>query len=220
MLNIFVGVPQSKYAAIAILAALAAVSVAVLLGKDAVPMGQKFLFIVLMFVLALPGLLLTLFQLTCMVTGAGLKNQRWWCSAYAWIGTALIVLYAIVLVVVAVTSITNGTDIKKDLVAMDTFTANMAAQEYFETMKDEEQKKMPTPQHFEAPTAMPAVRESFEGAAAPVTPGAPEDPKKKMIVPPTPMGPPAGATPSAPSSAPEPFVASDLEPFSSCGAPL
>lgn len=205
MLNIFVGVPQSKYAAIAILFALAAVSVAVLLGKDAVPMGQKFLFIVLMFVLALPGLLMTLFQLTCIVTGAGAKNQRWWCSAYAWIGTALITLYAIVLVVVAVTSITKGTDIKKDLVAMDTFSANMVAQEYFATMEEGKAKeKMPLagPQYD-----MPGA-ESFEGAIPPMTPGASEEDKKKVAA----MAPPSGP------AAPEAFT--DLEPFSSCGAPL
>ncbi len=215
MLNIFVGVPQSKYAAIAILFSLAAVSVAVLLGKDPVPLGQKFLFIVLMFVLALPGLLMTLFQLTCIVTGAGLKNQRWWCSAYAWIGTALITLYAIVLVVVAVTSITNGTDIKKDLVAMDTFSANMAAKEYFEAVQDEKKDKMPAagPQSYDAPPAMPAVKETFyQSPAAPMTPGGSEEEKKKLV----PNTPPA--MPPSMGSTPEAFT--ELEPFSSCGAPL
>lgn len=201
MLKIFVGVPQSKYAAIAILFALAAVSVAIFFGKDPVPLGQKFLFIVLMFVLALPGLLLTLFQLTCIVTGAGLKNQRWWCSAYAWIGTALIVLYAIVMVVMAVTSITNGTDIKKDLIAMDTFSANMAAREYFEAVKEEDTKKAPVagPQMYDMPPAMPAAKETFAA-------GEYEEEKEKM--------------PSMPPSTPEAFEAADLEPFSSCGAPL
>lgn len=212
MLNIFLGVPQSKYAAIAILFSLAAVSVAVLLGKDPVPLGQKFLFIVLMFVLALPGLLMTLFQLTCIVTGAGLKNQRWWCSAYAWIGTALITLYAIILVVVAVTSITNGTDIKKDLVAMDTFSANMVAKEYFQAVQEDKEKAaMPVggPQSYDVPPAMPAVKEGFyQSPAAPVTPGSSEE-EKKMVTPPS-----MGASPSAP----EAFT--DLEPFSSCGAPL
>lgn len=229
MLNIFVGVPQSKYAAIAILFALVAVSVAILLGRDQVPMGQKFMFIVLMFVLALPGLLLTLFQLTCLVTGAGLKNQRWWCSAYAWIGTALIVLYAIILVVVAVMSVVNGSDVKKDLVAMDSFannkdSANVVAMEYFEA---EEKKKAVAGPTFDMPNPMPGVKETFQ------TPGAPED-ASTMYPPSVPASPapsatqqatPAASMPMPPSvqqtpSAPEAFVASEIEPFSSCGAPL
>lgn len=206
MLNIFVGVPQSKYAAIAILFALAAVSVAILFGRDPVPIGQKFMFILLMFVLALPGLLLTLFQLTCLVTGAGMRNQRWWCSAYAWIGTVLILLYAVVLVVVAVMSIVNGTDVQKDLIAMEAETfraqaksAEHMAAEYFENAKEEEKAA----QGYDAPPAMPSAQpETFEGASDMI----PEEYKKmyEKVV----------------SNKVESFNASEIEPFSSCGSPL
>lgn len=202
MLNIFLGVPQSKYAAMAILFALLAVSIAILFGRDPVPLGQKFMFIVLMFVLALPGLLLTLFQLTCMVTGAGMRNQRWWCSAYAWIGTILIILYAMVLVVVAVMSLVNKTDVKKDLIAMDSFannsdTANVVAKEYFEA----EEKKDGVP-------SMPM----------PPSDPAPEVPTEPVM--PPPMVPEVPAPMMSKPAAPEAFSASEMEPFSSCGAPL
>lgn len=211
MLNIFVGVPQSKYAAMAILFALFAVSVAILFGRDPVPMSQKFMFIVLMFVLALPGLLLTLFQLTCMVTGSGMRNQRWWCSAYAWIGTILIVLYAVVLVVVAVMSLVNKTDVKKDLMALDAFSnnsdaANMVAKEYFaatEGFEDETTPSSPAmPPTMAPPGATPAMDLSATPAMPPTT-----NPE---------MPPPAPES----AKAPEAFSATELEPFSSCGAPF
>lgn len=203
MLNIFLGVPQSKYAAMAILFALLAVSIAILFGRDPVPLGQKFMFIVLMFVLALPGLLLTLFQLTCMVTGAGMRNQRWWCSAYAWIGTILIMLYAIVLVVVAVMSLVNKTDVKKDLMAMDSFannstTANVVAKEYFEA---EEKKKEEAPAMPMMPPVDPKPEATEPVMAPPMVPEVPAPMMPKPV-------------------APEAFSATELEPFSSCGAPL
>lgn len=199
MLNIFVGVPQSKYAAMAILFALAAISVAILFGRDPVPMGQKFMFIVLMFVLALPGLLLTLFQLTCLVTGSGMKNQRWWCSAFAWIGTILILIYAAVLVVVAVMSIVNGTDITKDIAAMDSFAnnkqaADQVAMEYFQA---DEKVAPPT---VTDPMVMDVEEFEDDMVTPPAMDAAPEEPR----------------TPAAP----EAFAASELEPFNSCGAPF
>lgn len=224
MLNIFVGAPQSKYAAIAILFALVAVSIAILFGRDQVPVGQKFMFIVLMFVLALPGLLLTLFQLTCLVTGAGLKNQRWWCSAYAWIGTILIMLYAIVLVIVAVMSMVNGTDIKKDLVAMDAFTnnkatANVVAKEYFQATEEKKEGGAGA-QAYDMPDPMPAVKESFQTPPA-ETPMAPTSMGTAATAPAVAGAPAVAAAPAtAPPKTPEAFSASDLEPFSSCGAPL
>lgn len=107
LLNIFVGVPQSKFAALALLVALLVVSVAMLVGKSSVPLGQRIVFVVLMALIALPSVLLSLFQLTCFVTGAGAKNQRWWCTAYAWIGTGLIVFYSAFVVIVGVYAMIN-----------------------------------------------------------------------------------------------------------------
>lgn len=214
MLNIFVGVPQSKYAAMAILFALFAVSVAILFGRDPVPMSQKFMFIVLMFVLALPGLLLTLFQLTCMVTGSGMRNQRWWCSAYAWIGTILIVLYAVVLVVVAVMSLVNKTDVKKDLMALDAFSnnsdaANMVAKEYFATTEEFEDETTPSspamPPTMPPPGATPAMPPTMAPGDTPAMP---------------PSADPAMPPATEPFKAVEAFSATELEPFSSCGAPF
>jgi magnesium-transporting ATPase (P-type) len=148
LLDIFVGAPQSKYAGVSILLALGVVALAILFGKEQVPIGQKFMFIVLMFVVALPSILLTLFQLTCLVTGSGFRNQKWWCGAYAWIGSIFILIYSVIIVVVGVMSLVNGTSITKDLEQVGTFEhmqvgANKLAREYFqgEETKEEEKKE-------------------------------------------------------------------------------
>jgi len=106
-LSVFVGVPQSRYAALAIIIAIVIVSLIILVSKDTIPVGQKFGFIFLVFLVSLPGLALSLFQLTCIVTGAGFKNQRWWCNIYAWLISLMMILYAIILVVAVILRVTS-----------------------------------------------------------------------------------------------------------------
>jgi len=123
----FIGVPQSRYAAIAILFAIVVVSLAIIFGKDAIPMSQKFGFVLLVALVSLPSLAMALFQMTCLVTGAGLKNQRWWCSLYSWVLSAMMILYSVLLVISAIMSLSAG-DVA-------------ARKESFEDMEDEEEKK-------------------------------------------------------------------------------
>ena len=104
-LSPFVGSPQSHYAAVAILLAIGVVSIAILFGADAMPLSQKFFFIVLIFLLSVPGILLSLLQLTCLVTGSGSENKRWWCSLYSWLMSAFIIVYSIIVVFVAIKSL-------------------------------------------------------------------------------------------------------------------
>jgi len=106
-LNAFIGVPQSRYAAIAVLTAMLVVSLTILFGNEAVPLSQKFAFVFMLFLVSLPGLLLSLFQLTCIVVGAGKNNQRPWCSIYAWIVSILLIIYCALLIILAVTTLTN-----------------------------------------------------------------------------------------------------------------
>lgn len=126
--SIFLGAPQSKYAGMAILAAVIVVSITILLGKDPVPLSQKFSFVLLIFLMSAPGLLMTLFQLTCIVTGAGFNNQRWWCSAYAWIISVVLILYCIFLIVIATLTLASGQKVLTDVTSAPAETA-----ENFET---------------------------------------------------------------------------------------
>jgi hypothetical protein len=113
--NVFVGVPQSKYAGIAVLIALIAASISILFGKDKIPLGQKIGAILLLLIVSVPGILYSLFQVTCLASGAGSRNQRWWCSVYAWIISVLVVIYSVLLVAVAIMSIFSNSSLINDL---------------------------------------------------------------------------------------------------------
>ena len=107
-LDPFVGSPQSHYAAVAIVIAIIFVSIAILFGFDAMPLSQKFFFVMLIALLSVPGILLSLMQLTCLVTGAGNKNQHWWCSIYSWLMSGFIIVYSIIIIMVAVQRLTKN----------------------------------------------------------------------------------------------------------------
>jgi len=131
LLDIFVGVPQSKYAGAAILMSLIAVSLAILIGRDALPLSQKFAFVLLIFLVSLPGLLLTLFQLTCMVTGDK-GGKAWWCGVYSWVVSALLIIYSVLLVSVAVLTLASGGKVMDQIAKADAehfYAAKKAAED-------------------------------------------------------------------------------------------
>jgi hypothetical protein len=130
--SIFVGVPQSHLAGTAILLVIIALSIFILFGKEQISVGEKVGIVLVMLLMALPTILLTLFQLNCVVTGAGSKGQRWWCDAYAWLVAVLIVVYCVLLVVAAVLSFSKS----QSILSEENFTvrkhhANAAAREHF-----------------------------------------------------------------------------------------
>lgn len=217
--DIFLGVPQSKYAGLAILLAISVVAFAILVGKEPIPMGQKFMFILIMFLVSLPGLLLTLFQLTCLVTGSGLKNQRWWCSAYAWIGAALIILYSVILVGAGIMSLVNGSSIIKDLAEMD---QSNAARDEANRMAKEMFENLPVPPLADDGTM---VTDTDTFANEPVHMPMPEVKDKKdehvpMMAPPAPMMAPPTAPKTETFENIDMISAADPELFSNCGAPV
>ena len=175
-LNAFVGVPQSRYAAIAVLTAMLVVSLTILFGNDAVPLSQKFAFVFMLFLVSLPGLLLSLFQLTCIVVGAGKNNQRPWCSIYAWIISILLIVYCALLIILAVTTLTNRSKTIGEVAIADaekfvgkftqknTFTdANKYAAQMFKEQFATATSNGPT---SAAPTASPASGASAASAAS------------------------------------------------------
>jgi hypothetical protein len=126
LMDIFVGVPQSKYAGAAILLSLLVVSGAILIGRDALPLSQKFAFILLIFLVSLPGLLMTLFQLTCLVTGSN-NGKSWWCGAYSWFISALLIIYSVLLVTIAVLSLASSGKVLDDITRADMEYFNSSA---------------------------------------------------------------------------------------------
>jgi hypothetical protein len=211
--RLFVGAPQSKYAALAILAAVVVVSFALLFGKDPIPFTQKMAFVLLLFLISLPGILMTLFQMTCLVTGAGFRNQRWWCAGYAWIVTILLIVYCVLLIAVAVISLTTGEKVLTEIALAD-------AETFENKMKDANKEAK---QYFVGNTATepPAVPAEEDVASPPTEPPA----VPTAEVPPPPAEEAAGfrvqGGASAPASldAPEGFDESEVEMFTSCSSP-
>lgn len=103
-LDYFIGASQSKYASIAIMATILILCLAVLLTNTDIPFGQRLtgiLFIVL--VSAFP-LLISLFELTCIVTGG--KGQKYnLCHYYAWFVTILVIIYCFIIILSTLTSL-------------------------------------------------------------------------------------------------------------------
>jgi len=130
--DVFVGVPQSKLAGVTILITLALISIFILVGKDKIAFGQKIAIVLLLVLLALPTILLTLFQINCVVTGAGARNP--WCGWYAWVVAGLIVFYCIMLVFVSLTSFSKGENVLAAHQAADAVT-----REYFNNMEGSEE---------------------------------------------------------------------------------
>lgn len=219
MLNLFIGSAPSKYAAIAIFAAIVVVSLTMLLGKEPVPLSQKLAMVLLVFLISLPGILLTLFQMTCIVTGSGFMSKgsplgkRWWCSLYAWIVSVLLIVYCVFLIVAAVTTLATGEKVMSDLNVMET--------EAFENrMKKATEEAV---QHFSAQKAEVAdasVASPSQPAVLPVAPEAKmeekkEEVKKEEVVVKDTFVVAGGASEPAPI---QPFE--KPEGFSTCGAPF
>ena len=140
----FIGSPHSRYAALAIIVAVAAVSIAILFGADAMPLSQKFFFVVLIFLLSTPGILLSLLQLTCLVTGAGNENKRWWCALYSWIMSAFVIVYSILVIAIAVQSLVT----KKETFSFQTHNRSGANNFIRDYPAEYPPKATPAPQEY------------------------------------------------------------------------
>jgi hypothetical protein len=125
-LSVFTGSKQSKYAALFILLAVIALSLNILFSQDNIPFGQKLGFIFLLLLVSLPGFLLSLMQLTCIVSGNGLKNKNFWCGWYSWILSAILIIYSIFIIVFSIISLTQKKILKNQEYFDDTTTSNQS----------------------------------------------------------------------------------------------
>lgn len=102
----FFGSDQSLYTAYAIIAAIIAICLTILLTSTDVPIGNRFLIVFFVIITLVPSIFLTLFELTCIVTG-GTEPNRWWCHAFAWILAAFIIIYCVIVVIMSLVSLFN-----------------------------------------------------------------------------------------------------------------
>ncbi len=152
--DVLFGTPQSLYASYAIIAALITICITAILIRTDLTVANRFLFVFLVVLMLIPSIVLTLFQLTCMVTG-GSKDERWWCWLYAWIVSVFIIIYCIFVIIISFmtlfnyNSAINKVEIQEKLTMISPTDSNDIAKSIlnFETFanKDENKKPLITP---------------------------------------------------------------------------
>lgn len=100
----FIGTTQSKYASIAIFSAITVICIAILLTNTDISIGNRIIVIFFILAMCIFPVCISLFELTCIVTG-GKKNGKYnICHIYAWVITAMIILYCTVLIIATIAS--------------------------------------------------------------------------------------------------------------------
>ena len=100
----FFGSDQSLYTAYAIIAAIISICVTILFTSTDVPVGSRLLMILFVVITLVPSIFLTLFEITCIVTG-GTEPNNWWCYTFGWILAAFIIIYCIFVVIISIISL-------------------------------------------------------------------------------------------------------------------
>jgi len=103
---LFFGSEQSKYAGIALFGTIFVLCLAILFSSSKIPIDQRLAFVIFILLVAIPSILMSLFELTCIVTGGNIK-YRWWCWLLAWVIAVVIILYCIMVVVSLIMSMAN-----------------------------------------------------------------------------------------------------------------
>ena len=100
----FFGSDQSQYTAYAIVAAIIAICITILLTATDIPVSNRLLIVLFVIITLIPSVFLTLFELTCIVTG-GTEPNKWWCYVFAWVLAAFIIIYCIFIVIISLISL-------------------------------------------------------------------------------------------------------------------
>jgi membrane protein implicated in regulation of membrane protease activity len=186
---LFFGSEQSKYAGIALFGTIFVLCLAILFSSSKIPIDQRLAFVIFILLVAIPSILMSLFELTCIVTGGNIK-YRWWCWLLAWVIAVVIILYCIMVVVSLIMSMANfdianqRAENNEENNQIDAKTANEYAKnvikQYEDDAKDieapvqekfyeEESLQVETPQVVEQPTTdenyqMPKTYKQKDGA--------------------------------------------------------
>jgi len=104
-LDYFIGSSQSRYAFFAIFSALVAICMAIIFTNSDISIVNRMIIVVFVLFVSIFPVGISLFELTCMVNGgkskSGIMNP---CSTYAWIVTAMIVIYCFFLIIATIIS--------------------------------------------------------------------------------------------------------------------
>jgi hypothetical protein len=182
--DIFFGSEQSKYAGIALFMTIMILCVIILFSSSRIPIGDRFMFVLFILIISVPSILMSLFELTCIVTGGNLTT-RWWCWLLAWVLAVIIIVYCVMIIISMLISMSeydmanDRLDYSAEKNKMDKEEANLYAKKIMiENKKStEHQESKPivynTPLASSAPSAPPAPAPAPPVSPAPSAPSAP-----------------------------------------------
>jgi hypothetical protein len=150
---LFFGSEQSKYAGVALFGTIFILCLAILFSNSKIPIDQRLAFVIFIMLVAIPSILMSLFELTCIVTGGNIK-YRWWCWLLAWVIAVVIILYCLMVVISLIMSMANF-DIANQRVEnneennkIDTKTADEYAKNVIKQYEDENEKNMVKKEYY------------------------------------------------------------------------
>jgi hypothetical protein len=165
--DVFLGSEQSKYAGIALFITILIICLAILFTSSKIPIEQRIVFVIFILIITLPSILMTLFELTCIVTG-GNYNTRWWCWALAWVLAVMIIFYCIMIILSLFISMTTY-DMANDRIAediannkVDETPANTNANNYAKNIMktyEQEQEQEYQPHSQTLPPSQPSAQQ-------------------------------------------------------------
>tara|TARA_B110000003_G_scaffold149316_1_gene150262 strand:- start:5641 stop:6297 length:657 start_codon:yes stop_codon:yes gene_type:complete len=212
LVNAVIGSTQSKYAAMILSITVFLLCMSILFMESDYTFGKKLFAILLILLMLLPGLILTLVEITCIVTGAQ-NGKNWWCSLLAWVIAIFIFIYCLMILVTSVNShYTYKTAGKK---VSDYDKGKVMTQEEANDVA----QVMLQDDVTEMPYERPSVRPPPPGARPPPPPGArppPPPPGDRPFAQPSARPPPPSAGPPTPTlnQEPQPMEMGGIETFS------
>ena len=101
--DVFIGTKQSRFAGIAIFAAIVIVCISILFTNTDISLTQRFGIVLFIILTSIPSVFLSLFELTCIVTGGNSKTHVL-CHYFAWFVTFIIFIYCGLIIVSVILS--------------------------------------------------------------------------------------------------------------------
>lgn len=194
--DIFFGSEQSKYAGIALFMTIIILCVIILFSSSRIPIGDRFMFVLFILIISVPSILMSLFELTCIVTGGNL-NTRWWCWLLAWILAVIIIIYCVMIIISMLISMSeydmanDRLDYTMEKNKIDKEEANLYAKKIMINNKMSEEHKESKPVVYNTPLASsPSLASPSPASPSPVSPS--------PVSPPPSSPSPASPSPSSP----------------------
>lgn len=114
LMKAIVGSTQSKYVAWAISITILVLCVSILVTQTDIPIGKRLLAVFFMILITVPGVVLSLIEITCLVTGGSWKTN-WWCWLLAWVIAVVVIIWCVLTIATTFNSILTYTSATKNL---------------------------------------------------------------------------------------------------------